>query len=99
MSWWVRHGFPARPAAAARLPWARGSLLRSLLGAGAGWLPAAHPVTAMLGRVLALLAAPCLAIRNAYGGLAVRVSVGAGRAVSWFAAAAIQAAFGYTAAW
>jgi peptidoglycan/LPS O-acetylase OafA/YrhL len=71
----------------------------SLLGAGAAWLLAAHHVTAMLWLLLALLAATFLAIRNAYGALAVLVTVGAVVAVSWFATAAIQAAFGYTAAW
>jgi peptidoglycan/LPS O-acetylase OafA/YrhL len=71
----------------------------SLLGAGAAWLLAAHHVTAMLWLLLALLAATFLAIRNAYGVLAVLVTAGAVLAVSWFATAAIQAAFGYTAAW
>lgn len=78
---------------------AAGYLTPSLLGAGAAWLLAAHHVTAMLWLLLALLAATFLAIRNAYGVLAVLVTVGAVLAVSWFAAAAIQAAFGYTAAW
>jgi peptidoglycan/LPS O-acetylase OafA/YrhL len=78
---------------------AAGYLTPSLLGAGAAWLLAAHHVTAMLWLLLALLAATFLAIRNAYGALAVLVTVGAVLAVSWFATAAIQAAFGYTAAW
>jgi Peptidase M50B-like len=78
---------------------AAGYLTPSLLGAGAAWLLAAHHVTAMLWLVLALLAATFLAIRNAYGVLAVLVASGAVLAVSWFAPAAIQAAFGYTAAW
>ncbi len=78
---------------------AAGYLAPSLLGAGAAWLLAAHHVTAMLWLLLALLAATFLAIRNAYGVLAVLVTVGAVLAVSWFATAAIQAAFGYTAAW
>jgi hypothetical protein len=78
---------------------AAGYLTPSLLGAGAAWLLAAHHVTAMLWLLLALLAATFLAIRNAYGVLAVLVSVGAVLAVSWFAAPPIQAAFGYTAAW
>lgn len=78
---------------------AAGYLTPPLLGAGAAWLLAAHHVTAMLWLMSALLAATFLAIRNAYGVLAVLVTVGAVLTVSWFAAAAIQAAFGYTAAW
>jgi peptidoglycan/LPS O-acetylase OafA/YrhL len=78
---------------------AAGYVTPSLLGAGAAWLLAAHHVTAMLWLLLALLTATFLAIRNAYGVLAVLVTVGAVLAVSWFATAAIQAAFGYTAAW
>ena len=78
---------------------AAGYLAPSLLGAGAAWLLAAHHVTAMLWLLLALLAATLLAVRNAYGVVAVLVTVGAVFAVSWFAAAAVQAAFGYTAAW
>jgi Peptidase M50B-like len=78
---------------------AAGYLTPSLLGAGGAWLLAAHHVTAMLWLLLALLAATFLAIRNAYGVLAVLVTVAAVFAVSWLATAAIQAAFGYTASW
>ncbi|HET7014739.1 MAG TPA: M50 family metallopeptidase [Streptosporangiaceae bacterium] len=78
---------------------AAGYLAPSLLGAGAAWLLAAHHVTAMLWLMLALLAATFLAIRNAYGVLAVLLTTGAVLAVSWLATAAVQAAFGYTAAW
>jgi Peptidase M50B-like len=78
---------------------AAGYLTPSLLGAGAAWLLAAHHVIAMLWLLVALLAATFLAIRNAYGVLAVLLTVGAVLAVSWFGSAAIQAAFGYTAAW
>jgi len=78
---------------------AAGYLAPSLLGAGAAWLLAAHHVVAMLWLLLALLAAVFLAIRNAYGVLAVLVTVGAVLTVTWFATAAVQAAFGYTAAW
>ena len=88
-----------RTGPAAVLTSAAGYLAPSLLGAGAAWLLAAHHVTAMLWLLLALLAATFLAIRNAYGVLAVLFTAGAVLAVSWFAAAAIQAAFGYTAAW
>ncbi len=76
-----------------------GYLAPSLLGAGAAWLLAAHHVTAMLWLLLALLAATFLAIRNAYGVLAVLLTAGAVLAVSLLATAALQAAFGYTAAW
>lgn len=78
---------------------AAGYLTPSLLGAGTAWLLAAHHVTAVLWLLLALLAATLLAIRNAYGVLAVLATAGAVLAVSWAATAAIQAAFGYTAAW
>jgi hypothetical protein len=90
-------GRPTGPAAV--LTAAAGYLTPSLLGAGAAWLLAAHYVTAMLWLLLALLAATFLAIRNAYGVLAVVVTVAAVLAVSWFATAAVQAAFGYSAAW
>jgi hypothetical protein len=90
-------GRPTGPAIA--FTFAAGYLAPSLLGAGAAWLLAAHHVTAMLWLLLALLAATFLAIRNAYGVLAVLVTVGAVLAVSWLATTAIQAAFGYTAAW
>jgi peptidoglycan/LPS O-acetylase OafA/YrhL len=78
---------------------AAGYLSPSLLGAGAAWLLAAHHVIAMLWLLLVLLAATFLAIRNAYGVLAVLLTLAAVLAVSWFATATIQAAFGYTAAW
>jgi hypothetical protein len=51
-------------------------LTPSLLGAGAAWLVDAHHMTAMLWLLLALLAATFLAIRNAYGVLAVLVTMG-----------------------
>jgi hypothetical protein len=88
-----------RTGPAAVLTSAAGYLTPSLLGAGAAWLLAAHHLTAMLWLLLALLVATFLAIRNAYGVLAVLVTVAAVLAVSWFASAAVQAAFGYTAAW
>jgi Peptidase M50B-like len=78
---------------------AAGYLTPPLLGAGAAWLLAAHHVTAMLWLLLVLLTATFLAIRNAYGVLAVLVTAGAVLAVSWLASAVVQAAFGYVAAW
>jgi Peptidase M50B-like len=78
---------------------AAGYVTPPLLGAGAAWLLAAHHVTATLWLLLVLLAATFLAIRNAYGALAVLVTAGAVLAASWLASAAVQAAFGYAAAW
>jgi hypothetical protein len=78
---------------------AAGYFTPSLLGAGAAWLLAAHHVIAMLWLALALLAATFLAIRNAYGVLAVLVTAGVVLTVSWFGTATMQAAFGYTVAW
>ena len=46
-----------------------------------------------------LLAATLLAIRNAYGALAVLVTAAAVVAVTWLATALVQAGFGYAAAW
>jgi Peptidase M50B-like len=70
-----------------------------LLGLGAAWLLAAHHVTATLWLLLALLAATFLAIRNAFGVLAVLAAAAAVCAVTWFASAAVQAVFGYGVAW
>jgi hypothetical protein len=95
----VTHSRGRRTGAGVVLTAAAGYIAPSLLGAGAAWLLAAHHVTAMLWLLLALLAATFLAIRNAYGVMAVLLTVGAVLAVSWFASAAVQAAFGYAAAW
>ncbi len=70
-----------------------------LLGLGAAWLLAAHHVTATLWLLLALLVATFLAVRNAYGVLAVLAATAGVCAVTWFASAAVQAAFGYGVAW
>jgi hypothetical protein len=53
----------------------------------------------MLWLALFLLAATFLAIRNLYGAAAVLVTAGAVFAVSYYAAAAVQAGFAYLAAW
>jgi Peptidase M50B-like len=95
----VTYSHGRRTGAGVVLTAAAGYIAPSLLGAGAAWLLAAHHVTAMLWLLLALLAATFLAIRNAYGVMAVLLTVGAVLAVSWFASAAVQAAFGYAAAW
>jgi hypothetical protein len=78
---------------------AAGYITPSLLGAGAAWLLAAHHVTAMLWLMLALLTATFLAVRNAYGVLAVLLTAAAVWSVSMLASAAVQATFGYGAAW
>jgi Peptidase M50B-like len=76
-----------------------GYLTPPLLGAGAAALLAVHHVVLLLWLLLALLAATLLAIRNAYGALAVLVTAAAVVAVTWLATARVQAGFGYTAAW
>lgn len=76
-----------------------GYLTPPLLGAGAAWLLAAHHVVLLLWLLLVLLGATLLAIRNAYGALAVLVTAAGVVAVSWLATALVQAAFGYAAAW
>jgi hypothetical protein len=78
---------------------AAGYVAPSLLGLAAAWLLAAHHVTAMLWLLLVLLGATFLAIRNAYGVLAVLATAGAVFAVSYLTSAAVQGAFGYATAW
>ena len=78
---------------------AAGYLAPPLLGAGAAALLAAGHETAMLWLALVLLAATLLAIRNAFGVLAVLVTAGGVFAVSYYASAAVQAGFAYLAAW
>jgi hypothetical protein len=78
---------------------AAGYVMPSLLGAGAAWLLAERHLTAMLWLALVLLAATFLAIRNLFGALAVLVTAGGVFAVSYYAAPAVQAGFGYLAAW
>jgi Peptidase M50B-like len=78
---------------------AAGYVTPSLLGAGAAALLAARHLTAMLWLALVLLAATFLAVRNAFGAVAVLVTAGGVLAVSWFGSAAVQAGFAYLAAW
>jgi hypothetical protein len=78
---------------------AAGYVTPPLLGAGAAWLLAERYLTAMLWLALALLAATFLAVRNAFGALAVLATAGGVFAVSYFAPAAVQAGFAYLAAW
>jgi hypothetical protein len=78
---------------------AAGYLTPSLLGAGAAALLATRHQTALLWLALVLLAATFLAIRNAFGALAVLATAGCVFAVSYLASAAIQAGFAYLVAW
>ena len=78
---------------------AAGYLSPSLLGAGAAALLAARHQTALLWLALVLLAATFLAIRNAFGALAVLATAGCVFAVSYLASAAVQAGFAYLTAW
>jgi hypothetical protein len=78
---------------------AAGYVTPPLLGAAAAVLLATHHLTAMLWLMLALLAATFLAIRNAYGVLAVAATAAVVIVVTWRASATVQAGFGYTTAW
>ena len=78
---------------------AAGYLTPPLLGAGAAALLAARHPTALLWLALVLLAATFLAVRNAFGALAVLATAGGVFAVSYFASTAVQAGFAYLAAW
>ena len=78
---------------------AAGYVTPSLVGAGAAALLAARHQTALLWLALVLLAATFLAIRNAFGALAVLGTAAGVFAVSYFASAAVQAWFAYLAAW
>jgi len=71
----------------------------SLLGLGAAALLAIGHLTGMLLLSLVLLAGLAIAIRNAYGMLAVLVTAGGVAAVCLFASAAVQAGFGYAMTW
>jgi Peptidase M50B-like len=71
----------------------------SLLGLGAAALLAIGHLTGMLLLSLLLLAGLAIAIRNAYGMLAVLVTGGGIAAVCLLAAPEVQAGFGYTMTW
>ncbi len=70
-----------------------------LLGLGAAALLAIGHLTAMLLLSLVLLAGLAVAIRNAYGMLAVLAVLVAVAAVCLYASAAVQAGFGYVMTW
>jgi Peptidase M50B-like len=76
-----------------------GYVTPSLLGAGAAVLLAAHHVIMLLWLFLVLLGVTFLAIRNAYGVLAVLMTAAAVCVVTLLATAPVQGAFGYVAAW
>jgi Peptidase M50B-like len=78
---------------------AAGYVTPPLLGAGAAALLAERHQTAMLWLALVLLAATFLAVRNAFGALAVLATAAGVFAVSYFGSAAVQAGFAYLAAW
>jgi Peptidase M50B-like len=76
-----------------------GYVTPSLLGVGAAALLATRHQTALLWLTLLLLGATFLAVRNAFGALAVLATAAGVFAVSYFASAAVQAGFAYLAAW
>ena len=78
---------------------AAGYLTPPLLGAGAAALLAARHPAALLWLALILLAATFLAVRNAFGALAVLLTAAGVFAVSYYASAAVQSGFAYLAAW
>jgi hypothetical protein len=78
---------------------AAGYVTPSLLGLGGAWLLAARHATFLLWLVLLLLAAAFVAIRNAYGFLAVLATAVLVFLVSRFASVRAQEVFAYLSAW
>ena len=76
-----------------------GYVTPSLLGVGAAALLATRHQAALLWLALLLLATTFLAVRNAFGALAVLATAAGVFVVSYFASAAVQAGFAYLAAW
>jgi hypothetical protein len=76
-----------------------GYVTPSLLGVGAAALLATHHQSALLWLALLLLAVTFLAVRNAFGALAVLATAAGVFVISYFASAAVQAGFAYLAAW
>ena len=74
-----------------------GYVTPSLLGVGAAALLATRHQAALLWLALLLLAATFLAVRNAFGALAVLATAAGVFVVSYFASAAVQAGFAYLA--
>ena len=69
------------------------------LGTAAAWLLDGRHVAAMLWLTVVLLAATLLAVRNAFGVLAVLATTGGVLAVTVLASALVQAGFAYASAW
>ncbi len=78
---------------------AAGYVTPSLLGLGAAWLVAARHATFLLWLALLLLAVTFVAIRNAYGFLAVLAVAVLVFLVSRYASLRAQEVFGYLVAW
>jgi hypothetical protein len=76
-----------------------GYLAPPVLGVGAAALLATGHVTAMLLLAVLLLGGLAIAIRNAYGMLAVLAALVAVAAVCLYGSAVVQAGFGYVATW
>jgi hypothetical protein len=93
----VSEGNPAGPGVV--LTAAAGYLTPPLLGLGAAALLATGHVAGMLMLSLALLAALAVAVRNAYGLLAVLITGAAIAVVLWRASALGEYAFGYALTW
>jgi hypothetical protein len=93
----VSEGSPAGPGIV--LTAAAGYLAPPLLGLGAAALLASGHVAAMLILSLILLAALAIAIRNAFGLLAVVLTAGAIGAVLWRGPGLAESAFGYGLTW
>jgi hypothetical protein len=93
----VSEGNPAGPGIV--LTAAAGYLTPPLLGLGAAALLVTGHLAGMLMLSLALLAALAIAVRNAYGLLAVLVTGAAVAVVLWRASALGEDAFGYALTW
>ena len=78
---------------------AAGYVFPSLLGLGAAWLVAVRHATFLLWLVLLLLAVAFIAIRNAYGFLAVLATAAVVFGISRFASLRAQELFAYLFAW
>jgi hypothetical protein len=93
----VSEGSPAGLGIAATA--AAGYITPPLLGLGAAALLASGHLAGMLLLAIVLLAALAIAIRNAFGLLAVTITGTAIAVVLWRASALAEAAFGYTLTW
>ncbi len=76
-----------------------GYVAPSLLGLGCAALLASGHITALLWLTVAFLAAMLIAVRNAYGVVAVLAVGAAVFLISWFTSSHVQAAFAYAFTW